>query len=78
MAAVCAYIDKDFEKDTVRDKLKQWYWCGVFRKMYGGANESRYAQDIQDLIAWIEKIEKDDKKMNRVPSVTRLSIHYAY
>jgi hypothetical protein len=54
LSAVCAYIDQDFEKNTVRNKLKQWYWCGVLGEMYGGANESRYAQDIQDLIAWLE------------------------
>ncbi|SEH04820.1 DUF262 domain-containing protein [Candidatus Venteria ishoeyi] len=54
LAAVCAYIGKNFEKNTVRNKLKKWYWCGVLGEMYGGANESRYAQDIQDLIAWID------------------------
>jgi hypothetical protein len=34
-------------------KLSRWYWCGVFGEMYGGANETRYAMDVVDLIAWI-------------------------
>jgi hypothetical protein len=27
-----------FEQDPVRRKLAQWYWCGVFGELYGGAN----------------------------------------
>ena len=52
LAAVCACLGKRFEEDTVRKKLVRWYWCGVFGEMYGGANETRYAQDMQDLVGW--------------------------
>ena len=37
-------------------KLEQWYWCGVFGELYGGANETRYVNDIQGLMTWV----KDD------------------
>ena len=33
--------------------LKQWYWCGVFGELYGSANETRYANDIVQVIKWI-------------------------
>lgn len=36
-----------------KKKLEQWYWCGVFGELYGGANETRYVQDIQGLMAWV-------------------------
>lgn len=65
LAAVCAYIGDTFEQSTVRDKLKKWYWCGVFGEMYGGANESRYAQDIQNLIDWIEGDTKNEPRTIR-------------
>ena len=52
LAAVCAYLGKRFEENIVREKLARWYWCGVFGEMYGGANETRYAMDMQDLIGW--------------------------
>ena len=39
-----------------KNKLEQWYWCGVFGELYGGANETRYANDIKGLMAWA----KDD------------------
>lgn len=33
-------------------KLAQWYWCGVFGELYGGANETRYVTDVQGLARW--------------------------
>ncbi len=54
LAAVCAYIDRRFDSDTVLNKLARWYWSGVLGEMYGGANETRYAMDMQDLIAWVD------------------------
>jgi hypothetical protein len=53
LGTVCGYIGNRFEEDIVRNKLSRWYWCGVFGEMYGGANETRYAMDVVDLISWI-------------------------
>lgn len=39
---------------SVRDKIKKWYWCGVFGEMYGSANETRYVNDVVGVMAWIE------------------------
>ena len=39
---------------SVKDKLKQWFWCGVFGEMYGGANETRYVNDVVGVMAWIK------------------------
>lgn len=38
---------------TVRKMVKQWYWCGVFGELYGAANETRYANDVTQVIKWI-------------------------
>ena len=38
---------------TNRSKLAKWYWCGVFGELYGSANETRYANDITQVIKWI-------------------------
>ena len=38
---------------AVRDKVRQWYWCGVFGELYGSANETRYANDIVQVVAWV-------------------------
>lgn len=35
------------------NKIKQWYWCGVFGELYGAANETRYANDIVQVMDWV-------------------------
>ncbi|MCF0186012.1 MAG: DUF262 domain-containing protein [Bacteroidaceae bacterium] len=50
-------------------KLVQWYWCGVFGELYGGANETRYVNDIMGLMAWTE----DDKALPE--TVVRSNFH---
>lgn len=37
-----------------KNKLMQWFWCGVFGELYGSANETRYALDLPQVIEWIE------------------------
>ena len=53
LAAICAHLGTNFEEDQVRQKLSRWYWCGVFGELYGGANESRYAFDVPEVMTWI-------------------------
>ena len=54
LAAICAVIGKSvFDQPKARDILSQWFWCGIMGEMYGGANESRYANDIDDVVAAI-------------------------
>lgn len=38
---------------NVKNKLKKWYWCGVFGELYGSANETRYSYDVPDVMEWI-------------------------
>ena len=51
--------NKSFD-GTIRDKISQWYWCGVFGEMYGGANESRYVSDVTGMMNWIRGNEEPD------------------
>jgi len=53
-ALICALLNDTFEIDTIRRKLAQWFWCGVFGELYGGANETRFSMDVPDFMAWIE------------------------
>ena len=53
LAAVLAVLGDPADGHGVRQKLRQWYWCGVFGEMYGGSTETRFAIDIQDVVAWI-------------------------
>ena len=51
LAAICAYLGKSKcnEPNTIKI-LTRWYWCGILGEMYGGANETKYANDIEDVV----------------------------
>ena len=54
LSVICAVLGPRFEDDPIKRQLCRWYWCGVFGELYGGANESRFANDIQDVLAWLD------------------------
>ncbi len=54
LSAICAVLGDRFESDPVKQKLARWFWCGVFGELYGGANDTRFANDIADVVAWID------------------------
>lgn len=60
LAVICTVLsaDKKINIANVKNKVKQWYWCGVFGEMYGGANETRYVYDVVDVLNWINSDEK--------------------
>ena len=63
LAAICAVLreGRKIRAANVRDKIKRWYWCGVFGELYGAANETRYANDIVQVIEWISDSDKIPK-----------------
>lgn len=55
LAAICAHIGKStFNLPRTQNILARWFWCGIMGEMYGGANETRYANDIEDVVAEIQ------------------------
>lgn len=55
LASVLALLEERWKEPRIYDKLARWYWCGVLGELYGGAVESRIANDVEDLLAWIER-----------------------
>ena len=35
-----------------RERLVQWFWCGILGELYGGAIETRFARDVEQVPAW--------------------------
>ena len=56
LAVLCTLLmdKRQIQITNVKNKVKQWYWCGVFGEMYGGANETRYVNDVIGVMNWIE------------------------
>lgn len=36
----------------VRQRLAQWFWCGVLGELYAGATETRFARDVEQVPPW--------------------------
>ena len=59
MSAIIAVLGKEIDNIGNKNKLMRWFWCGVFGELYGSANETRYALDIQQVVAWILNNDKE-------------------
>ena len=33
-------------------RIVQWFWCGVLGELYGGATETRFVRDLEQVPAW--------------------------
>lgn len=61
LAAVLTRLKERWLEPKIYDKLSKWFWCGVLGELYGGAVETRVANDLEELLAWFE----DDESMPR-------------
>ncbi|MFA5229847.1 MAG: DUF262 domain-containing protein, partial [Candidatus Paceibacterota bacterium] len=71
MSAILSQLGKEIENVGNKNKLMQWFWCGVFGELYGSANETRYALDIVQVVDWIKKGGPEPKTIydaNFIPS----------
>lgn len=55
LAVLCALLlpDRRIKNSNVKNKIKRWYWCGVFGELYGSANETRYVNDVVGVMNWL-------------------------
>jgi hypothetical protein len=53
LAAICAQLGDRATQHSVKQSLLRWYWSGVLGELYGGANETRFAMDMPDVISWL-------------------------
>lgn len=74
LSAICAEIGRTvFNQPQTQKILSQWFWCGIMGEMYGGANETRYANDMEDIVAAIRGRESQNRTVNAAYfSATRL------
>lgn len=61
LAAVLTRLKDRWLEPRIYDKLARWYWCGVLGELYGGAVETRIANDYEELLRWFE----DDEALPR-------------
>lgn len=54
LAAILVALGNRADLDSVRQKVAQWYWCGVFGELYSSSTETRFAKDLPEVVAWAE------------------------
>jgi hypothetical protein len=54
LAAILAELGDSWEEIGTKQRIRQWYWCGVLGELYGGAVESRHARDLPECLSWIQ------------------------
>jgi hypothetical protein len=55
LAAVMTRIGNSWMEPQILLKLQRWFWCGVLGELYGGAIETRIANDYEQLLEWFER-----------------------
>lgn len=54
LAAIMTELGENRSADgSVRKKLAQWFWCGVFGELYGSTVDTRIANDFVQVPAWL-------------------------
>jgi hypothetical protein len=53
LAAVLSQIKERWLEPRVYERLSRWFWCGVLGELYGGAVETRIANDYEELMPWV-------------------------
>lgn len=72
LSVLMTILGKKSDDGMIKAKLAKWYWCGVFGEMYGAANETRYANDVSGVLAWLEGLEEPDTYSRAFFHPTRL------
>lgn len=56
LAVLCALLKEQGLLHVARviSKLEQWLWCGILGELYGGANETRFVQDVVGVMKWVQ------------------------
>ncbi|OBK03535.1 hypothetical protein A5746_20665 [Mycolicibacterium conceptionense] len=57
LAAIKVVLGNDADVHGVHRRLQQWFWCGVLGELYGGAIESRFARDVEQVPTWVRSAD---------------------
>lgn len=61
LAAVFTHLGDSWREPRIYDKVARWFWSGVLGELYGGAVETRIANDYDEMLRWFE----DDEDLPR-------------
>lgn len=53
LAAIHVALGVKAETIGAVGKIRRWFWCGVLGEAYGGATETRFANDLVQVVEWV-------------------------
>ncbi|MDQ6949415.1 MAG: hypothetical protein M3256_24985, partial [Actinomycetota bacterium] len=53
LAAIRVILGDKADLHGNAQRLEHWYWCGVLGELYGGAIETRFARDLEQVVDWV-------------------------
>ena len=60
LAALLTHLKERWLEPRIHDRLARWYWCGVLGELYGGAVETRIANDLEEVFPWVLSENADE------------------
>ena len=52
LAAIQVVMGQDADLLGPRAKITRWFWCGILGELYGGASETRFVRDLEQVPEW--------------------------
>ena len=52
LATIRVVMAHDADLIGPREKLVRWFWCGILGELYGGAIETRFVRDLEQVPSW--------------------------
>ena len=77
LAAVLSQLGNQWLEPRVFDRLSRWFWCGVLGELYGGAVETRIANDFEELMPWVMS-DLDDEAHDMIDGLPRTIAEAAF
>ncbi|MBS7547015.1 GmrSD restriction endonuclease domain-containing protein [Dietzia massiliensis] len=53
LAAIHAVLGDAVGTHAAAARLRQWFWCGVLGELYSSTTETRFARDVDQVVAWV-------------------------
>ncbi len=57
LAVIKAVMGGDADLIGPRDRITRWFWCGILGELYGGAIETRFVRDLEQVPTWARGAE---------------------
>jgi hypothetical protein len=54
LAVLRVVLGDDTDVYGVKERLTQWFWCGVLGELYGAAIETRFVRDLEQVPGWAQ------------------------